>query len=396
MTPREIVIVGASVAGVAVADELRRLGYEGAVTLVGDEPHLPYDRPPLSKDLLTGRTGPDRILLREPGHYADRGIDLVLGVPAVGLRGTHVALSDGRVLAPGAVVIATGARARPLGEPRPTLVTLRGLDDGLHLRRRLADAPRLVIAGGGFIGAEVAASARALGVDVTLIEAAPLPFAHLLGGQVAAALLRPHRDAGVRVLTGAPVQRVDHVDGSERVHLPDGRVVHGDLVLAGIGSLPNTGWLDGSGLSIGDGVLCDATGATGVPGVYAVGDVAAWYEPEAGRHVRHEHWTGATEQARSVAARILGREPKAAPGAGVPYLWSDQYGSRIQALGRPEVADEIQVVRGSLEADSFAVLYGREGRLVGAAGRDAAAHVMRHRQAIATAEPMPLQPAAGA
>ncbi|TDD88007.1 NAD(P)/FAD-dependent oxidoreductase [Actinomadura darangshiensis] len=387
-------IVGASVAGVAVADELRRLGFEGRLVLVGDEPHPPYDRPPLSKDLLTGRTEPDRIRLREPAHYTDRGITLMLGVPAVRLDGRRVELADGRVLTPDAVVIATGARARSLGEPRPTLVTLRGLDDALHLRRRLADGTRLVIAGGGFIGAEAAASARALGADVTLIEAAPLPFAHLLGDEMAAALVRPHREAGVRVLTGTPVQRVDRAGGTENVLLADGQVVHGDLVLAGLGSIPNTGWLDGSGLDIGNGVRCDATGATALPGVCAVGDVAAWYEPGLGRHVRHEHWTSATEQARTVAARLLGRSPKAVPGAGVPYFWSDQYGARIQSLGNPELADETHVVHGSLDEGSFAVLYGREGRLIGAAGRDAAAHVMRHRRAI-TAAPFPLQPTGG-
>lgn len=395
MSPREVMIVGASVAGVAVADELRRLGFDGDLVLVGDEPHLPYDRPPLSKDLLTGRAEPDRIRLRKPAHYADRGITLMLGVPAVGLDGRRVELADGRVLTPDAVVIATGARARSIGEPRPTLVTLRGLDDALHLRRRLADGPRLVIAGGGFIGAEVAASARTLGADVTLIEAAPLPFAHLLGEEVAAALTCAHREAGVRVMTGTPVQRVDRSGGTENVLLADGQVVHGDLVLAGLGSIPNTGWLDGAGLDIGDGVRCDVTGATGLPGVYAVGDVAAWYEPGLRRHVRHEHWTGATEQARTTAARILGREPQTVPGAGVPYFWSDQYGARIQSLGNPELADETHVVHGSLDEDSFAVLYGRKGRLVGVAGRDAAKHVMRHRKAIAEAAPLPLQPTGG-
>ena len=409
--PGDIVIAGASVAGVGVADELRRLGYPGRLVLLNAEPHVPYDRPPLSKGLLTGATSRDRTALRKPGHYADQKIELRTGAAATRLSpGPELELSTGEVLRPDAVVIATGAQARSLpalGAPavpgaRATgaksapgarngslgpVPTLRGLDDALWLRDRLTARTRLVVIGGGFIGGEVAASARKLGADVTMIEAAPVPLAGILGEEPARALLRAHREAGVRVLCGVPVTRVDRrPGGAARVVLANGHVITGDLVVAGLGAVPDTGWLAGSGLDLGDGVRCDATGATTLSGVYAAGDVAAWLDPRSGRHVRHEHWTRAREQAKAVAARILGAEPLA---AGPAYFWSDQYGRRIQALGDTADADTIRLVHGRFDADSWVALYGRAGRLTGAAGYNAAAALMRHRAAIAAGAPFP-------
>jgi 3-phenylpropionate/trans-cinnamate dioxygenase ferredoxin reductase subunit len=389
--PREIVIAGASVAGVGVADELRRLGYDGRLILLNAESHAPYDRPPLSKGLLTGKTSAERVALRAPGHFADHAIDLRTGVAAARLSpGPELALTTGEVLRPDAVVIATGARARRLRRtPYGTAAApaVRDLDDALWLRDRLAGRPRLVVIGGGFVGAEVAASARGLGLDVTMIEAAPLPLAGLVGEEAARALLRPHRDAGVRVLCGVPVTGVERSrDGTERVALADGRVVTGDLVVAGLGAVPNTEWLTGSGLDTEDGVGCDATGATALPGVYAAGDAAAWPDPRSGRRARHEHWTRAREQARTVAARLLGRE---APAPGPAYFWSDQYGRRVQSLGDTARADTVQVVHGHLGADSWVALYGRGGRLTGAVGYNAAAALMRHRPAVAEGAPLP-------
>ncbi|MFV2173721.1 NAD(P)/FAD-dependent oxidoreductase [Actinomadura sp. LOL_016] len=388
--PSQIAVIGASVAGVAVADELRRLGHAGRILLVGDERHLPYDRPPLSKGLLTGATDPDRVLLREREHYDRQGIALLLGTSAVHLDGRDIKLGDGRVLSPDVVVVATGARARRLpGIPeRSTVVTLRGLDDALQLRRLLSPGASCVIVGGGFIGGETATAVRKLGLEATLVEAARLPLAHLVGDEVAAAFLRAHREAGVRVLCGTAVRDIERADGGERVVLTDGRSVDGDLVIVGLGSTPNTEWLADSGLDVQDGVRCDATGATDVPGVFAIGDVASWYDPALDRHQRHEHWTRAHEQARITAARILGLEPAPSPVGDVPYFWSDQHGRRIQALGHPELADEFQVVHGSLNEDSFVVLYGRTGRTVGAVGYNAAAHLMRHRTTVAASAPL--------
>ena len=392
MVPHEIVVAGASVAGVGVADELRRLGYEGRLILLNAEPHFPYDRPPLSKGLLTGTTPPERAALRKPGHYADRDIDLRTGVAATRLApGPELALSTGEVLRPGAVVIATGARARTLawtadgdlGAP-PSVPTLRGLDDALRLRERLTAGARLAVIGGGFIGGEVAASARTLGAEVTLIEAAPVPLAGVLGEEPARALLRPHRDAGIRVLCGVPVTGVDR--RTSRVVLANGHTVPADLVVAGLGAVPETGWLTGSGLDLDDGVRCDATGATALPGVYAAGDVAAWRDPRSGRHVRHEHWTRAREQAKAVAARILGTEP---PAFGPAYFWSDQHGRRIQALGDTAGADTVRLVHGAFDAESWVALYGHAGRLTGAAGYNAAAALMRHRTAVTAGDPFP-------
>lgn len=392
----EIVIAGASVAGVGVADELHRLGYDGRLILLNAEPHVPYDRPPLSKGLLTGDMSIDRAALRKPGHYADRGIDLRTGVAAIRLSpGPELELGTGEVRRPDAVVIASGARARPL--PRTangpddhdgadTVPTVRNLDDALWLRDRMAAGTRLIVIGAGFIGGEVAASARRLGAEVTMVEAAPVPLAGIVGEGPARALLRHHRDAGVRVRCGVPVTGVERSGGTERVTLANGDVLTGDLVVAGLGSVPDTGWLTGSGLDLGDSVRCDATGATALPGVYAAGDVAAWLDPRTGRHVRHEHWTRAREQAKAVAARILGTEP---PAFGPAYFWSDQYGRRVQALGDTAAADTINLVHGDFDADSWVALYGHAGHLTGAVGYNAAAVLMRHRTAIATGAPFP-------
>jgi 3-phenylpropionate/trans-cinnamate dioxygenase ferredoxin reductase subunit len=391
--PSEIVIVGASVAGVGVAGELRRLGYDGRLVLLSDEPHLPYDRPPLSKGLLTGEITPERILLRPESYYAEHDITLLTGTSATRLdaAGRRLELATGEVLTPDSVVIATGARARPLdAASRETLVTLRGLDDALRLRQGLQAGPRLVIVGGGFIGGEVAASARKLGLDVTMVEAAPLPLAGLVGDDVASALLRTHVDAGVHVHRGTAVERVERARGAEHVILTDGRVIEGDLVVAGLGSLPNTEWLHGAGVDISGGVRCDGAGTTSIPDVYATGDVASQYDEEQGRHVRQEHWTSAREQARITAAHILGRTAPRPAGTDVPYFWSDQYGKRIQSLGRPGDADEMHVVHGSLDEDSFVTVYGRAGRLIGAVGYNAAARLMRLRAAIGTGA-LPLQ-----
>jgi NADPH-dependent 2,4-dienoyl-CoA reductase/sulfur reductase-like enzyme len=310
-----VIVVGASLAGHATGRALRRLGYDGELVFVGAEAHRPYDRPPLSKEYLAG----DEVdLSLEAG---DLDAEWLLGRPAVAFDAATrtVTLAD-RSLTGDAVVLATGGFARPFGAAR----TLRTLDDARALRDAFATARSVVIVGAGFIGAEVASTARTRGLDVTVVEALPTPLAGPLGVTMGAAVAAVHADHGTRLICGVGVDRVLE----DAVHLADGTVHQADVVVAGIGSRPAVGWLHGSGLTVDEhlGVQCDATGGTGVPGVVAVGDCSAWFDRTLNRHLRVEHWTNAGEQARIAAARLLGQEPPAARPA---YFWSDQYGLRI-------------------------------------------------------------------
>lgn len=328
VAPSSVVVVGAGLAGLSTARALRTLGFDGALTLVGDEPHLPYDRPPLSKGFLAGTVG--RVEL----DLDDGSLDVRVrtGVAVTGLDRTGaVLLADGTRLAAEAVVLATGAVARdlPLPGPRAGVHLLRTVDDAEALRAELRPGARLVVVGGGFVGTEVASTASGLGVDVTVVEAAPVPLARQLGAAVAAALSTRYAVAGIALRCGhAPVRLIgrDRVRG---VELDDGTVLPADVVLVAVGARPRTERLDGAGLRLDDGVRCDAAGRTGVPGVFAVGDCARWSGPDGAP--RHEHWTSAVEQA-GVAARTLLGAPAAGP-ARPPYVWSDLLGVRLQVAG---------------------------------------------------------------
>lgn len=376
---KRIVVVGASAAGLAAAETLRREGYDGTLTLIGEEPHPPYDRPPLSKQVLAGEWDADRTALRAPDDLAALGLDLRLGVAATGLDAVArlVRLVDGSAVPYDRLVITTGVRPRRLpGHSGGHL--LRTLDDALALRDRLKPGSRLAVVGAGFLGAEAAAVAWALGVEVVLLEPAPVPLAHAVGTEVGQVLSRAHRDHGVQVRTGVTVTEV-----TERgVRLADGELVEADEVLVAIGSLPNTEWLDGSGIPTGDGVLCDPY-CRATPDVYTAGDVARRHHPLFGQSMRIEHRTNAAEQGMAAARNLLNPEA-AKPYEPVPYFWSDQYGTRIQAYGCLRGHEEVAVVEGDLTGGRFVAAYRAGETLTGVLAIGVPPKVIRPwRQAVA-------------
>lgn len=338
-----IVVVGASLAGLRVAEALRGNGYTGRLRLVGDEPHLPYDRPPLSKHVLTGEWEAGRTALTTSAKLAEAGIETVLGARAVAADTESVTLADGTRIAYDRLVVATGAAARtwPGTAPGGRVHRLRTLDDGVRLRTALAEGGPVVVVGGGFIGLEVAAAARGYGLDVTVVELAGTLLEPVLGPEIGACFTRLHRAEGVRVLTGVPLTSLREGTGAVTVRLADGTELTAAHVVVGIGAEPNNAWLGGLGLDDAAGVPCDARGRAG-DRVWALGDVAAWEQPVHGDRVRHEHWTSAVDQAAVVAAAVLGREP-ARPQA-PPYFWSTQYDVNFQLAGRPDLAASVQVL----------------------------------------------------
>jgi NADPH-dependent 2,4-dienoyl-CoA reductase/sulfur reductase-like enzyme len=376
---RRIVVAGASAAGLATAETLRREGYDGTLTLVGDEPHPPYDRPPLSKQFLTGQWDTGQLALRTEADLDALGLDLRLGVAATRLDPAtrSVRLSDGSTVSYDGLVIATGVRPRRL--PGRDAQVLRSLDDALALRERLGPGRRLVVVGAGFLGAEAAAAAVGLGADVTLLEPAPVPLAHVVGTAVGQVLTRAHLERGVELRTGVTVSEVTGTG----VLLADGEVVEGDAVLVAVGSRPNTEWLAGSGLAVEDGVACDAY-CEAAPGIYAAGDVARWYNPLFATSMRIEHRTNASEQGMAAARNLLAAPEARKPFAPVPHFWSDQYDMRIQAYGHLRDHDEVAVVLGDLAERHFVVAYRKDDRLAGVLGVGVTPKVLRGwRQALA-------------
>jgi phthalate 3,4-dioxygenase ferredoxin reductase component len=332
-----VVIVGSSVGGVRAARALRAEGYPGRIILVGEEPELPYDRPPLSKQVLTGVWPAERAGLLTAQAAVAGGIELHLGVAARALDpdARRLELADGEVLRYDDLVIATGAAARPSPwQPQAGLYQLRTLADCRALKDRFAGGAAIVMIGGGFIGAETAAAARTAGCDVTLVDPLPAPMERAAGPVVGALLADVHRRNGVRTRFGTGVRAVSGRAGDLAITLSDGSVVRAETAVVGIGAIPNDQWLRGSGLAIEDGVVCDANlAAAGAGHVFAVGDVARWPHPELGSKVRAEHWTNAADQARYVARTI------AHPGARKTYqpsdyIWSDQYDWKLQLAGQ--------------------------------------------------------------
>lgn len=384
---RTVTVVGASLAGLYAARELRAQGFDGRLVIVGEEPHRPYDRPPLSKDFLIGKAGEDQLALSDVDETLELGAEWMFGVRARGLdaRGRTVLLEDGRTVSTDGVVIATGASARRL--PGPTLAgvhTLRTLDDARSLRAELLRGPRrVVVIGGGFIGAETASSCAALGHAVTVVEAAPLPLLPQLGPEMAAVCAGFHARGGVELVTGVGVAALHGDLAVHGVELADGRVLPADVVVVGIGAVPNTGWLAGSTLALRDGVLCDDGGVTALPQVVAVGDVARV------GGARAEHWTSATAQPRVAVRNLLaGRTVETV--RPLPYFWSDQYGSRIQFAGRRRDGDLVRVIEGAVEDGSFLALYEREGETTAALAVNRPRPFTRVRRELARGEARPV------
>jgi 3-phenylpropionate/trans-cinnamate dioxygenase ferredoxin reductase subunit len=409
-----IVIVGGGAAGLAAAEALRSEGYAGALTMVCGEPELPYDRPPLSKQVLTGAWDPERTRFREPGHYAELGIRLVRGrAGALDVGGRTVYLSDGYPLRFDGLIIATGVRPRrlPTGHELAGVHVLRDHPDVAALRAAFAGTPRVAIVGGGFLGMEVAAAARGLGLDVTVIEPLAQPMIRQVGPLIGAEVARLHREHGVDLRTAIGVTRLIGDDGGDGatddlvtgstatrsvtadgrvtddgdtggsrvtgVALTDGSILPADCVLVAIGSVPATDWLAASGLAVGDGVECDEY-CRAAPGIYAAGDVASWVNPRYQRRMRIEHRMNATEQGRAAAVNLL--KGDAQPFAPLPYFWSDQYNVKIQVHGYLSDGAEAAIEEGSPADGKFVVLYSKDGAPTAVLGWNSPARLVRYRK----------------
>ncbi|MGS0686238.1 NAD(P)/FAD-dependent oxidoreductase [Nakamurella sp. GG22] len=394
-TVQRVAVVGASLAGLSTARALRSQGFSGTVVVIGDEVHRPYDRPPLSKEFLGGNHG--QVELSLEGDAEDLDITWHLGVRATGLQpnpagGATVQLSDGVAVDADAVVIATGAAARcnMPGVGMAGVHLLRTIDDAVALRADLHSAVQsgrsVVIVGGGFIGSEVAATAREMGCQVTVLVPDDVPLRAALG-PYADAVAALHEAHGVTVRPHSRVTGIAQSTGSGlQVMLGDGSAIPAATVVLGIGASPAVGWLAGSGLELNGAagstgqtgaVRCDESGATNLPGVYAIGDCAAWFDPHRGDHHQIEHWTSAKERGAVVAARLLGAErlPTCRP----PYVWSDLYGKRLQLAGYRDLADhpdtlELTLEVGSLAEGSFAAVYRRGGEPVAVLALDQSRH----------------------
>ena len=380
-----IVIVGGGLGAARTAEQLRRADYTGPITIVSNEVHLPYDRPPLSKEVL--RSEVDDVALKPREWYDEKDVTLRLGSAAVSLdtAAQTVTLSDGSVLGYDELVIATGLVPRriPSFPDLEGIRVLRSFDQSMALRTHASAANRVVIVGAGFIGCEVAASLRSLGVDVALVEPQPTPLAAVLGEQIGELVTRLHRAEGVDVRTGVGVAEVRGEGHVDTVVLSDGTELAADLVVVGIGSRPATEWLDGSGIEVDNGVICDEAGRTSAPNVWALGDVASWRDPT-GHQARVEHWSNVADQARVVVPAMLGQDVPSA--VVVPYFWSDQYDVKIQCLGEPEATDIVHLVED--DGRKFLAYYERDGVLVGVVGGGMPGKVMKVRGKIAAATPI--------
>jgi NADPH-dependent 2,4-dienoyl-CoA reductase/sulfur reductase-like enzyme len=382
-----IAVVGASLAGLRAVETLRREGFDGRLVLVGAEPDLPYDRPPLSKAFLAGESEPEQLALRRlPYEELDLDLRMSTRAESVDLAARTLALDSGEHLGFDGLVVATGSSPRTLpGTPElPGIFVLRTLADAIAIRGALAGRPRVVVVGAGFIGSEVAATCRGRGLDVTVLEALPAPLVRGLGVELGTVCGELHRDHGVDLRLGVGVAGFEGHDRVERVQLGDGRAIDADVVVVGVGVAPVTDWLEGSGLTIDNGVVCDAT-LLAAPGVVCAGDVTRWPNPLFDDELmRLEHWTNATEQGVAAAKRLLygdGAAPEAF--APVPLVWSDQYDRKIQTVGSFRGDDEMVVVHGSLAERRFTAVFARDGRLVGALGFSMPAKVMQYRRMIA-------------
>lgn len=356
MTGRTFVTVGAGQTAAVAARTLRRRGFDGRIVLIGDELHAPYQRPPLSKEFLSGADTSDSLEILPPQWRADNDIELLTGteVVRVDTAAGRVELARGPAIDADAVLFATGGQPRrlPVPGPRPDLVHyLRTVDDARRLQAALVPGRHIAIIGAGFIGLEIAATASTLGVDVTVLEVAAVPLAGVVGPRVGAEIARVHRDHGVSVRAGVAVDALHTTADGVVVTCADGTSVAADAVVVGIGITPNTAVAAASGLSVEGGIVVDAQGRTSIPNIYAAGDVASRYSARAARHVRLEHFDNANRQGAAVANAMLGRE---AVNDDAPWFWSDQFDHNLQLLGA--TTTEL-VVRGDVESFDFSAFY---------------------------------------
>ncbi|HZX04582.1 NAD(P)/FAD-dependent oxidoreductase [Kribbella sp.] len=376
-----VLVVGASAAGLTTAEALRRKGFRGALTVLGAEYHPPYDRPPLSKQFLSGDWDEARTRLRPDNLLAALDAEFVLGDPAVSLSDHTVHTAAGRSLTADHVVIATGLQPRRLpGPPLEGVHVLRTLDDAAALRNALAADKRggVVVVGDGVLGAEIAATVRKLGIAVTLAGPQAALMEAQLGAVVGGLLGELHAAEGVELRLGAAVEQLEGVDGwVSGVRLVGGEVLPADVVVVALGAVPATGWLEGSGLTLENGVVCDEY-CRAADGVYAAGDVARWRHED--RLVRLENRTNATEQALCVAANIMGEHQPYRP---VPYFWTDQFGTKLQVHGRPSA--DLTIAEGTI-GERFVAHYRDAGRIVGVLGWNAPKQTRTHRMHLISGE----------
>ncbi len=363
-TVRNVVVIGAGLAAASAVEELREQGYDGDITVFGTEEHLPYERPPLSKAVLLGQKEADSAILHDEQWYADRSITLELGTTVTGLdlERREVVVGDRRA-SYDRLLIATGATPRhlpDLDDSGADVAYLRTIEDSLALRDRKRG--HLLVVGGGWIGLEAAAAFREAGAEVTVVEAAPLPLGQVLGPEVAPVFADLHREHGVDLRLGTTVESVEAADGASRVRLSDGHELTADLVLVGIGAVPDDGLAAAAGLATDHGILVDATLRAGDPHVYAVGDVANHDHPVLGRRIRVEHWDTAIHQGRHAARNLLGAD---APYERQPYFFTDQYDLGMEYVGSvgPDGYDDV-VIRGDLAARDFRAFWISDGRVV--------------------------------
>jgi 3-phenylpropionate/trans-cinnamate dioxygenase ferredoxin reductase subunit len=356
MTTKTFVMVGAGQTAAVAARTLRRRGFDGHIVLIGDEPYRPYQRPPLSKEFLAGTDTLESLQLLPDAWLADNDVEIITGTRVLHVdRGTQTVELDGRsaVLAD-AVLFATGGSPRtlPVPGPRPELVHyLRTVDDAQRLQKSLTPGRRLAMIGAGFIGLEIAATARGLGVDVSILEAAEMPLAGVVGAALGSVCARLHRGNGVDIHTGTTVRGLRTTDDGVVVDIAGADSLEADAVVVGIGITPNVSVAETSGLHVHDGIVVDAQGHTSVPNIYAAGDVARRYSQRAGRHVRVEHFDNANKQGAAVANTMLGRD---AVSDEANWFWSDQYEHNIQFLG---TATSEMVIRGDADGLDFTAFY---------------------------------------
>ena len=388
-----IVIVGASLAGVRAAETLRTNGFAGALTIIGAETHMPYDRPPLSKNYLAGDWDADRIALRKPDDLSALNITWMLGTSATSLHtdSSVVTLADGSQVPYDGLIIATGGLVRRLPN-QPDIAgvhVLRTLDDASALRDELAEGVRVVVIGAGFIGLEVAATATKRGARVTVLEGLEAPLIRALGAETGTAIGAVHARNGVDIRCGVQVASINGDQCVSGVTLTNGDTIEADVVVVGIGVAPATQWCSDSGLTISDGIVCDANLNAGPANVFVAGDVLRWpngmfkdIEPT----MRVEHWTNAAEQGAMAAKNLLAtlRNEPMEPYSAVPFFWSDQFDARIQFLGRAFESSTVDVVAGDVAAGRWCAMFSTNDRLTGVLGVSMPKLVMPSRAMLST------------